>query len=799
MSESIINSPVSIIHIEDSPEDAELVRHVLEENGFLSIIRVVADEKTFRQELGKKRPDVILADYNLPGYSGVDALILIREVVRDIPFIFVTGAVGEEMAVETLKLGATDFILKKNLRRLPPAISRALNEVKILKDRKILFSNLKNSEENYRTLVDNLPVGVFRSSAAQPGKIIQANKAALAMLGFNSMDEISSYRVEDLYVEPEERGEVIAELIRRGMLRNRLIDFRKKDDGIVNISITASVHFNAEGVPEWLDGILEDVTDKKEAEEKIAGYVKFLETLIDTINNPVFYKDVNGIYLGCNNAFSEKIIGLPRSRIIGKSLFELNEIISLEQAKQYNFMDQNLIGSPGQQVYETVVKCADGINRDFHFSKSTYPGPDGKIAGIVGIMVDISERVKSENELRRINEEFDTLITSMPSIIIGVSVKDRIRQINPYTEKIFGIKSEEICNKRFFECGIKWDWETVYEGIGSCMFEEKVIRIDELRFTNTEGKEGILGLTINPLIRNNTIIEGFIILGKDLTEQKILEGQLLQSRKLEAIGQLAAGVAHEINTPLQYVGDNLKFINKSFTGILNILDVYQRLIEYIDSKENENSLTKQVNEYSQQIKLPFLLEQMPKAIEQSLEGVDRVSAIVQSMKSFSHPGLGSKQPADINKSIENTVMVSRNEWKYDAEVVLELDETLPEIPCLESELNQVILNLIINSVDAIHEAREKGKTENGIIKIITKHDDKDAIIIVQDNGTGIPKEIREKIFDPFFTTKEVGKGTGQGLAISYNVIVEKHGGIMYVDSEYGKSTIFTIKLPKTDE
>ena len=457
--------------------------------------------------------------------------------------------------------------------------------------------------------------------------------------------------------------------------------------------------------------------------------------------------------------------------------------------------DKELLNNPGVQEYDARVKCSDSRYRVFHFSKSTYFAPDGTVAGLVGIMMDITESVERERELKIINEELDLLITSLSSIIIGVSVKDRITHWNPFAEDVFGIKAADIMGKQFCNSGIKWDWEIIYEAIGKSVIYEKSIRVDELRFEKADGNRGILGLNINPLKRGGDVLEGFLILGRDITERKIIEGQILQSSKLEAIGQLAAGVAHEINSPLQYVGDNLKFLNKSFVGLLNLLDIFERVSENIDNRDLCHLALKDAKELSETIKFPFLIEQMPKALEQSLDGVSRVSKIVKSMKAFSHPGTGSKMPANINKSIENTVTVSHNEWKYDCELQLDLDETLPEVPCFESELNQVILNLIVNAADALREAKANTESSPGVIKISTSYDDKYAVITVEDNGSGIPDKIKNRIFDPFFTTKEVGMGTGQGLPISYSIIVEKHGGLLYFESEQGKGTTFFIKLP----
>jgi len=784
-----------ILHLEDSPEDAELIENLLRRSELIFDIHLVSERSAFEGSINNIKPDIILSDFDLPGFDGFDALTIAKESLPDIPFIFVTGAVGEEMAVAALKSGATDFIIKSNLGRLVPAVNRAIDESRIAWERKKLYQSLKKSEEGYRTLMENLPVGVFRTSFSHPGRIIQANPAAAFIHGFDSIEQMLETAAEELYLNPADRKLFLAEMIEKKKVSGRLIHYKRMNGEAFWGSISATCHFDRSGIPDWIDGVVDDVTERLEIEEKLSGYLKFFETLIDTISNPVFYKDIEGRYLGCNRSFAELIFGLPRDEIINKKVSDLKDVIPPELAVKYDEKDRELFANPGVQEYESRVKCADGKFRFFQLSKSTYPGSDGNVAGLVGIMMDITERVESERELRRINEELDLLVTSLSSIIIGVSVKDRITHWNPYAEQVFGVKAADVVGKSFYECGVKWEWGVIYEAISKSILEERSIRVDDLKYENLVGKNGILGLTINPLKRGGEILDGFIILGKDLTEKKILEAQLMQSNKLEAIGQLAAGVAHEINTPLQYVGDNLKFLNKSFVGLLNILNIFERASKNYEDHDTCILAIKQTEELSKKIKLPFLLEQMPKALEQSLEGIARVSGIVQSMKAFSHPGTGSKIPADINRAIENTVTVSRNEWKYESDLQLDLNPNLPEVPCFESEFNQVILNLIVNAKDAIQEAKENNKIESGLIVIRTAYDNEYVVIKVEDNGCGIPDKVKDRIFDPFFTTKEVGKGTGQGLPISHSIIVEKHGGSLYFESETGKGTTFIIKLP----
>jgi signal transduction histidine kinase len=281
----------------------------------------------------------------------------------------------------------------------------------------------------------------------------------------------------------------------------------------------------------------------------------------------------------------------------------------------------------------------------------------------------------------------------------------------------------------------------------------------------------------------------------DITDQKKMESQLQQSHKMEAIGQLAAGIAHEINTPVQFVGDNTRFFQESFDDLIRIIKKQQKLLE----AAKINSLTAEAVEKTEQlieeIDLEYLEEEIPVAIQHTLKGVERIAKIVQAMKIFAHPGMVAKEPVDLNKEIEKTITITRNEWKYVAELKTDFDESLPPVPCFRAEFNQVILNMIVNAAHAIAEKNKDDQSQTGTIHIRTIHAGDEVKIRIGDTGAGIPEGIRHKIFDLFFTTKEPGKGTGQGLAISHTVIVEKHNGSLTLETREGEGTTFIIGLP----
>ncbi len=280
-------------------------------------------------------------------------------------------------------------------------------------------------------------------------------------------------------------------------------------------------------------------------------------------------------------------------------------------------------------------------------------------------------------------------------------------------------------------------------------------------------------------------------------ERESLQGRLLSEQKLASVGQLAAGIAHEINTPTQYLGSNIDFLGESFKEVDTLITQYDQLLKAeTDARTSGDALINRLAALREHSDWGYLKEEIPKAIEQSLEGIAKIRSIVLAMKEFSHPGSKEKQQTDLNRLIETTLTISSSEWKYVAEIDKQLDEHLPQIPCLPNEMGQVFLNILVNAAHAITEKiGDHSAGAKGCITITSRVLRDQIEITFTDTGCGIPQKIRDKIFDPFFTTKEVGRGTGQGLTISYDVIVNKHGGTLDCTSTEGEGTTFIIRLP----
>lgn len=281
---------------------------------------------------------------------------------------------------------------------------------------------------------------------------------------------------------------------------------------------------------------------------------------------------------------------------------------------------------------------------------------------------------------------------------------------------------------------------------------------------------------------------------RDITHRVQLEDQLRQSQKLESIGQLSAGIAHEINTPTQYIADNTMFLNTAFDSCIKIINGTKVIIDKDISEITLKELEDMRSIYSEN-DMEFIVNEIPLAISQSIEGLERVTKIIGAMKSFSHSSQGEMSEVDITEAINSTVTVSRSEWRYIANLSTDYSEHLPKIKCIRDEFNQVILNFIVNAAHAIEERYGKQSEQLGNIKIAVSLEQDKVQISIRDDGIGMSNEVKNRIFDPFFTTKEVGKGTGQGLSMAYSVIVDKHNGSIDVESELNVGTQFNILVP----
>ncbi len=567
---------------------------------------------------------------------------------------------------------------------------------------------------------------------------------------------------------------------------------RKKNGELYWETASISPIRDSEGAITHFLAVKEETTEKKRVEDELKSERHLFRTLMDTVPANIYFKDGTGRFLRVNHSMTNHFGLSDPGQILGRTDFDF---FSQEHAQQA-YRDERKIIESGQPLLDLEEKetWPDGRITWVSTSKMSLVDPEGIVIGTFGISRDITKRKLMEDALHKAHREMTDLVDSIPSIIIKLDHEGKIIQWNRTATETLGIPLAAAIGRRLEKCKIKWDLSKVIGVIAESSKDRHLHRLEDVRYERPDGTKGLLSITLSFLGREMDQEEGLILSATDISERRELENHLRQAQRIESIGQLAAGIAHEINTPTQYVGDNIRFLQESLGGLIDLLDVYGQLSEAVRTGSLTPELSNLVEASAREADIEYLKAEIPKAIQQSLEGVAQVSKIVRSMKEFAHPGQTEKVATDLNRAIESTLTVARNEWKYVAEVVTDLDPSLPLVPCHSGDFNQVILNLLTNGAHAIA-TKVKETGEKGTIGVQTRRVDGWAEIRVRDTGTGIPPEIQSKIFDPFFTTKEVGKGTGQGLAISHSVVVDKHGGSISFETEVGRGTEFIVRLP----
>jgi PAS domain S-box-containing protein len=408
-------------------------------------------------------------------------------------------------------------------------------------------------------------------------------------------------------------------------------------------------------------------------------------------------------------------------------------------------------------------------------------------AGMLSRIVSYSvERNNFHRDLVRATRRYQDLFNNVPVALFTANSDGSLKTANAACTKLLSCQGIPLDKVNFLDMLFEPAKRAHFLDL---MSRQRMVEGWETSIQDCKGSQLHVLINTAPLYDASQAFAGWegciadiSMLKQTLEERDRLEDNLRQAQKLEAIGQLAAGIAHEINTPTQYVGDNLRFLKESFGE-------FDSLLAQLAALGGEPAA-----KLMAEIDFDYLKEEIPRALAQSLEGVDRVAKIVRAMKEFSHPAR-EKTATDLNRAIQSTVTVASNEWKYVAEIEMDLDPNLPSVHCSPAEFNQVVLNMIVNAAHAITDVVGDGGSGKGKITVRTRVDGEFVIVVIADSGSGMPAHIQQRIFDPFFTTKEVGKGTGQGLAIAHNVIVDKHGGTIKVASAPGAGTTFTIRLP----
>ena len=710
LSSSVSGDAIHILLIEDNPGDIRLVKEILRSTNHASFhLSHVPSLAAAAERLAEQPPDLILLDLSLPDGLGVETFLRCREFASAIPIVVLSGSANEAVAVEAVRLGAQDYLVKSLIdgdliaRSLRYALARHRAEAQTRASEQFAVATLNALSAHIAILDEN-------------GAILAVNKAW-----------------NDYAVQNGGRPFLAST---KSTAKINYLAICEASSG----PCSASAFECAQGIRAVMTGQLDEYAREY----------------------PCHSPDEQRWFLWRARRFpdSEPVrVVIAHEDITARVQ---SEIAALEAHK----------------ASEQARLDVELVNRD------------------------LQEAMRRANELMasaKMEAQAKTaLLEALPSILISMDDTYNITQWNPAAEATFGLTALEVIGQSLEQFQIFWVWARVVEGLRKCKSSLLPASLEDVPFTRLDGTEGFLGITITPLKGIRDEIVGFLLLGADVTRRKLLETQIVHAQKMESIGQLAAGIAHEINTPIQYIGDNARFLEEGFGALSSLLARFQQLLIGSEAGATPPGIVAEVEAITTEADLEYLLEEMPKAISQSLDGVARVSRIVQAMKHFSHPGTTEKTPLDINRAIDSTLTVARNEWKYAADVTTDFDPNLPLVPCLPGDFSQVILNLIVNAAHAIADV-VKDSGDKGLIVLSTRREGDWAEIRVRDTGTGIPSAARSRIFDPFFTTKEVGRGTGQGLSIAHSIIVEKHGGEISFDTETGKGTTFLLRLPLQSE
>ena len=649
-------------------------------------------------------------------------------------------------------------------------------------ERKRAEVSLRESEDRFRTAFEEAPYGMCITGL--DGRFLHANAALCRILGYSSQELLAGAWQQITHPDDLERSRAAATEFSRG--RSETLEVEKryihKRGHAIWARVKISVVSDGAGKPLHFITQIEDITLRKRADEAQS----FLASLVESSQDAIIGTTPEGIVLSWNRGAME-LYGYSPAEMIGGTAATLVPRELREEQMQ-------LLGRirKGERVdgYETVRVRRDGQRVEVSLGIAPVFDASGNITGTASIARDITRRRAVEQALQSSEERYRELFENASDLVYTFDLEMRITSLNRLAETTMGYARAEAMGMRLRELVGEATWERVERTLNQMLAGDPPEKF-EADIRTKDGRR--VTLEVNPrLIYRNDAPVGIQAIARDITGRDLAEMELRQAQKLESVGRLASGIAHEINTPMQFVGDNVRFLEDSFREMNTFLTRLRVLIERVTAANPGAGFCEEFRRLEEELDVPYLLHEIPQALSQTVDGIERVVTIVRAMKEFAHPESRGMVRADLNKALENTLTVARNELKYVADVETDFGD-LPPLACSVSDMNQVFLNLLVNAAHAIGDVVQ-GTERKGKIRIRTEAQGSTALITIADTGAGIPARIRERIFDPFFTTKEVGRGTGQGLAIA-RAVVDRHKGSLTFESEVGKGTTFFIRLP----
>jgi PAS domain S-box-containing protein len=747
-----------VLHLEDDRLQAELARALLAEDEIDCDLAIVETEEDFVSALDSRQFDMILADFTLPRFNGMMALTMVRDQYPDLPFIFVTGTMGEEIAIDAMRRGATDYVLKNRLSRLAPAVRRALRESRERLERKQSEEALRRSEEKYRTLVNNISVGItmlspemeilsLNNQMQQWFPQIDVSQRHLCHQEFNDppSEEICSYCPVIKSLQDGERHEAVTETPSGGKVRHFKVNtFPLKDkDGMVTAVIEMA----------------EDISERKQAEEELRHSNELFRALIQASPLAIFLLNEDGTVRIWNPA-AERIFGWSELEVLGRRL----PIVPDDKVEEFALTCDWVLKGQLLLRKELQRQRKDGVLIDISLHAAPVYDAGGKASSILAMVADITERKRVDRELLQSEQKFRTAFEDAAVGMCLTGGDDRFLIVNYSLCKMLGYTAEELT-------GMDWIEVTHPDDREKCRrWEDEIVAGDvyspalEKRYIHREGRI-VWGMLTKVLLRDDSGAPlYFINQVQDITELKSLENQLRQAQKMEAIGTLAGGIAHDFN------------------NILTAIIGYGSLLEMKIGK-NDPSL---------------------QLVEHILTAADRAASLTKSLLTFGREQNSEQHIVDLSGIVLGVEKFLLRLLRED----IELRTTIVDKACMvfadSGQIEQVLMNLTTNARDAMQHGGKLAVTTSMINldrDFVATHGygspGRFALLSVTDTGAGMDAETKNRIFEPFFTTKEVGKGTGLGLSMAYG-IVKQHNGYITCYSEPGEGTTFRVYLPAVD-
>jgi PAS domain S-box-containing protein len=671
-----------------------------------------------------------------------------------------------------------------------------------------------NTERNtLRTLIDNIPDSIFIKDA--DGRYMTSNIAHARFAGAADPEKLRGKSVFDLH--PPEVAQPYADSDRRILdsgkpMLNRE-EFITDSEGNHQWAMVSKIPLlDARGKVSGMVGITRDITFQKKAEEALASERNLLRTVIDNLPDRIYVKDRDGRYLLDNIAHQRHLGVKSVDEIVGKSS---RDFFPPAIAARFEY-DDNAVINAAAPLYDREESTEDAKGEVGWLLTTKVPLRDarGQIVGLVGLSRDITARKRAEEILRQSEEKTRMIVETAQDAFISMDSDGKITGWNEAAERTFGWTRQEAIGRVLADTIIPPQYRELHEnGLAKYLQTGEGAVLNqriEISALFRDGHEFPVELIISPLRAGNVVTFNAFV--HDITDRKraaaalqesnqqlaqsvesereayqqlkSTQSQLVQSEKLAGLGQMVAGVAHEINNPLSFVSNNVAVLQRDIRGLTDLLALYSQADQLIGEKNKQ--LLDEIADLSERMDLAYTKQNMKELLERSREGLRRIQQIVKDLRDFARLDESDLHEIDLNAGIESTVNIVHGKAKKKrVQVDLQL-APLPMVSCYPAKINQVVMNLVTNAIDA--------SPEGGKVTVRTEPHDSTVRISVSDTGKGVPREIRGRIFDPFFTTKPIGEGTGLGLSISYG-IVHDHGGQISVESEIGKGSRFIVRLP----